>query len=140
LDLGARVLVVARDAHNVTALRMEWEGGGRDADALVADVTTPASRAVLAQAVAEHFGSLDILVNNVGAGLRKPFTEYSEEDIDVLASRNFASTVYVSRILHSAMRLGKAPAIVNVGSIAGVTPVRGTHVYAALWERSGAYA
>jgi Tropinone reductase 1 len=132
LDLGARVLVVARDAEAVAAVRAEWQGSGRDGSALAADVTTTVGRAALARAVTEHVGPLDVLVNNVGAGLRKPFDEYTEEDIDALVSRNFASTVHVSRLLHPALRLGTAPAVVNVGSVAGVTAVRGTHVYGAL--------
>ncbi len=132
LDLGARVLVVARDADGVAAMNAEWRASGRDGDARVADVTTTEGRAALAPAVLERFGGLDILVNNVGAGLRKPFAEYSEEDIDALVSRNFSSTVHVSRLLHPVLRLGAAPSVVNVGSIAGVTAVRGTHVYGAL--------
>ena len=35
LDLGASVLVVARDSHGVEATRLEWQGNGRDGDAVM---------------------------------------------------------------------------------------------------------
>jgi NAD(P)-dependent dehydrogenase (short-subunit alcohol dehydrogenase family) len=40
------------------------------------DVTSDEGRAALASEVTSRWGALDIFVNNVGAGLRKPFVDY----------------------------------------------------------------
>jgi Tropinone reductase 1 len=132
LDLGASMLVVARDARGVEATRSEWKESGRDGDALVADVTSGEGRATLAGAVSARWGAFDILVNNVGAGLRKRFAEYTEADVDALMSVNFTSALHVSRVLFPLLSRGSDAAVVNVGSIAGVVSVRGTAVYGAL--------
>ena len=132
MDLGARVLVVGRDPGTVEATRSAWQAEGRDGDAVVADVTTPAGRAALMEEVDGRWGALDILVNNVGAGLRKPVTELTEEDVEGLVARNFTSALHVSRLLFPLLGAGRDVAVVNVGSIAGMRSVRGSAVYGAL--------
>ena len=132
MELGARVLVVGRDAGTVEATRSAWRAEGRDGDAVVADVTTPAGRAALAEQVDRRWGALDILVNNVGAGLRKPAVELSEEDVDGLVARNFTSALHVSQLLFPLLCAGRDAAVVNVGSVAGIRSVRGAAVYGAL--------
>jgi Tropinone reductase 1 len=132
LDLGASVLVAARAPALVEATRLEWKKHGLDADALVADVTSGEGRAALVREATQRWGAVDILVNNVGAGLRKPFVEYTEEDVDGLVSRNLTSALHLTRAFHPLLHKGFDPAVVNVGSIAGVLSVRGTTVYGAL--------
>ncbi len=132
LDLGASVLVVARDPQVVEATRAEWKRSGRDGDAVSGDATSGEGRAALAREVSSRWGALDILVNNVGAGLRKPLVDYTESDVDDLVSRNFTSALHVSRVLFPFLSRGTDAAIVNVGSIAGVVNVSGTAVYGAL--------
>jgi tropinone reductase I len=132
LDLGASVLVVARDPQGVEATRGEWKRNGRDGDAVVGDVTSVEGRATLAREVSSRWGALDILVNNVGAGLRKPFADYTESEVDDLVSRNFTSALHVARVLFPLLSKGVDAAVVNVGSIAGVVNVSGTAVYGAL--------
>ncbi len=131
LDLGASVLVAARDPRGVDETRQQWAGSGRDGEALVADVTTRDGRAELVAAVAARWESLDILVNNVGAGLRKPFTEATEEDVVALVSRNLTAAVHLSRDLLPFLSKGTEPAVVNVGSVAGLVSVRATLLYGA---------
>jgi Tropinone reductase 1 len=136
LDLGASVLVVGRDEKGVAAARDEWKAAGLSGDAIVADMTTPAGRSVLAEEVARRWGGMDVLVNNVGGGLRKPFVELTDEDVDGLVSRNLSSALHLSRLFYPLLSRGASAAasasVVNVGSIAGVVSVRGTLVYGAI--------
>jgi Tropinone reductase 1 len=132
LDLGASVLVAARDPIGVDAARAEWNERGNKADALVADVTTPEGRTALVREASSRWEAIDILINNVGAGLRKPFADYTEEDVDALVSRNFTSALHVSRTFLPLLTKGSDAAVVNVGSIAGLVTVRGTSIYGAL--------
>jgi Tropinone reductase 1 len=132
LDLGASVLVVARDPDTVEATRRQWKESGRAGDAVVGDVTGSDGPAALERDVRARWDGLDILVNNVGAGLRKPFVEYTDDDVNALVSRNFTSTAAVSRVLFPLLSRGTDAAVVNVGSVAGLVSVRGTAIYGAL--------
>jgi tropinone reductase I len=132
LELGAQVLVAARDQDAIGSAREAWRKSSYDGDGVAADVTSAEGREALARAVEDRWGALDILVNNVGAGLRKPLLDLSDADITDLVSRNFASTLNVSRRLYPLLSRGAAPVVVNVGSIAGVVTVSGTPVYGAL--------
>lgn len=132
LALGAQVLVVARDPETVEATRRGWRTEGREGDAVVADVTVPEGRARLVKEVEKRWGALDVLVNNVGAGLRKPLAELTEEDVEGLVARNFSSALHVSRVLFPLLGAGSDATVVNVGSVAGLRSVRGSAVYGAL--------
>lgn len=132
LALGAEVLVVGRDPDTVEATRRAWRTEGREGDAAVADVTASEGRGGLAKEVEGRWGALDLLVNNVGAGLRKPVAELSEEDVERLVARNFTSALHVSRLLFPLLGAGSDAAVVNVGSVAGLRSVRGAAVYGAL--------
>lgn len=135
LDLGASVPVVARNPRGVESTRREWKDSGRDGDAVVVDVTSGEGRATLAGEVSARWGAVDLLVNNVGAGLRKRFAECTEEDVDALVSLNFKSALHVSPVLFPLLARGSDAAVVNVGSIADVVSVRGPAVYGALKAR-----
>ena len=132
LGLGAEVLVVGRDPGGVEATRSVWRTEGRDGDAVVADVTTPDGRGALVNEIERRWGALDLLVNNVGAGLRKPLAELTEEDVEGLVAKNFSSALHVSRLLSPRLGAGSDAAVVNVGSVAGIRSVRGSAVYGAL--------
>jgi hypothetical protein len=116
LALGAQVLVVGRDEQGIDNTRAEWARHGALGEAVAADVATAEGRKVLAYAVGTRWSGLDILVNNVGLGLRKPFVEHTDDDLASLVDLNFMATVKVSRDLFSLLRQGTNAAVVNVGS------------------------
>jgi len=132
LALGASVLVVGRDQEGVDWLRGVWKEESQDGETLVADVTTEAGRQRLAHAVRSRWGALDILVNNVGAGIRKPFMEHEPADITRLVDLNLTSMLHVTRDHFPLLRAGARPVVVNVGSVAGLVSVRNAPVYGAL--------
>jgi Tropinone reductase 1 len=132
LSLGASVIVVGRDAEAVERLRLTWQEERRDGEALVADVTTDAGRRALELAVRLRWSALDILVNNVGAGVRKPFAEHDAGDLARLVDLNFASMLHVTQDHLPLLKAGTHPRVVNVGSVAGLVSVRNAPVYGAL--------
>lgn len=132
LELGAQVLVVGRDETRAEESRRAWRAAGAAGDVVVADVTTVEGRERVVQAVRSVAKPLDVLVNNVGAGLRKTFTELTAEDIDRLVELNFTSAALLTQALHSELRAANGAAVVNVSSVAGRMSVRNTAVYGAI--------
>jgi 3-oxoacyl-[acyl-carrier protein] reductase len=84
--------------------------------------------AAVAQTV-DHFGSLDILVNNAAVGSFGPITDLKIDEIDEMLTINVRSVVIAIREALAHLRDGGR--IINIGSInADRTPFPGQSVYA----------
>ena len=70
---GADVLISARTEDQLAKVAREIETAGRRAVVVPADLSDLDAAAGLARAAAEAFGRLDIVVNNVGGALPRPF-------------------------------------------------------------------
>jgi 7-alpha-hydroxysteroid dehydrogenase len=70
---GADVLISARTEDQLAKVAREIEAAGRRAVVVPADLADLDAAASLAGAAAEAFGRLDIVVNNVGGALPRPF-------------------------------------------------------------------
>jgi Tropinone reductase 1 len=132
LSLGAHVLVVGRDPATADEVRHLWQEKRWGGDALVADVTTEGGRSKLLREAQVRWAALDVLVNNVGAGIRKPFADHDAADVRRLVELNFASMLHLTRDLFPLLKAGTNAAVVNVGSVAGLVTVRNAPVYGAL--------
>jgi NAD(P)-dependent dehydrogenase (short-subunit alcohol dehydrogenase family) len=132
LDLDATVIVVGRDESRADATRAEWRAKGLAGEVVVADVTTADGRARVIDAIHADGTSLDALVNNVGAGLRKTFVEFTVDDIDRLVTLNFTSAAMLMQALYPTLKAANGAAVVNVSSVAGMVGVRNTAIYGAI--------
>jgi short-subunit dehydrogenase len=66
-----------------------------------------------------HYGRVDILINNAGAGLYAPSWSAPEQDVRRLFELNFFAAWDMIRLVVPAMRHERSGMIVNIGSIAG---------------------
>ncbi|VUC82863.1 1,2-dihydroxycyclohexa-3,5-diene-1-carboxylate dehydrogenase [Raoultella terrigena] len=115
---GARLLLIDRSryVHELAATLAE---SGCEVLALEADLEQWAStEQVFAEGVA-HFGSLDVLINNIGGTIwARPFAEYQPQQIEQEIRRSLFPTLWGCRAaLPWMLRQGKG-AIVNVSSVA----------------------
>ena len=62
----------------------------------------------VADAAVKHFDHIDLLVNNAGIYLPKPFTEYTPEDFERMISTNVAGYFFVTQLVVSHMRQRKS--------------------------------
>jgi NAD(P)-dependent dehydrogenase (short-subunit alcohol dehydrogenase family) len=92
------------------------------------DLSEPAAPAALIEQSVAELGGLDVLVNNVGAGVHTSFAEVTDEEWDALWQLNVMSYVRAIRaaVPHLVERRG---AIVNVSSSAGKRPSLGLPHY-----------
>ncbi len=79
--------------------------------------------------IKKHFGSLDILINNVGTNIRKKTAEYSDKELDQLLRTNMISAFSLSRDLYPLLQASGSASIVNISSVAGMTHVRTGSIY-----------
>jgi NAD(P)-dependent dehydrogenase (short-subunit alcohol dehydrogenase family) len=71
--------------------------------AMDCDVTDPASGEQIVGAAMDRFGRVDSLVNSAGLYTEKPFTEYSDQDFDLVVGVNLRGFFNVSRSAVAAM-------------------------------------
>lgn len=131
---GANLVLIARGEEKLRTLADELAVGER---AIVAplDVTDlDAFGHALAQA-AERFGSVDVLVNNAGFHTRGLFETVAVEDIGRMVDVNLKAPLMASSLalpyLRKSLLKSNRPAIINVASLAGRTPVPGSTIYSA---------
>ena len=94
-------------------------------------MTLAADRQAAVDAINQTFGGiLDVLVNNAGGNIRKKALDYTPEEVELLLARNFTSSFELSRLLHPLLKraatIGQegGSAVVNIGSVAGLTAIR----------------
>lgn len=121
---GAKVALAARQTGKLAELRAAIEAAGGTALAVAMDVTDAASiRAAFDQAEA-GLGPVDVLVNNAGIAIPKPFLEITEEDWDTVLDTNLKGCFLVgqeaARRMAARHREGRGGgAIINVASVLG---------------------
>lgn len=118
LARGYNVVAVARNMRRANALS--------ESKALVfvegdVGVASTAERAVAA-AVA-RFGSVELLVNNAGIFLAKPFIDYTPDDYAQLVSTNFTGFFHMTQRALSAMAPRKAGHVVSIGTSLSQQPI-----------------
>ncbi|GAA3335701.1 SDR family NAD(P)-dependent oxidoreductase [Amorphoplanes nipponensis] len=126
---GFHVVAAARRADRLAELVQEI---GPDATAVACDVTSDASVAALAAAVAELGAPLALLVNNAG-GARgmDPVEAGSVGDWQWMYDVNVLGTLRVTQALLPALEAGGAGTVVTIGSTAGFTVYEGGGGYTA---------
>jgi NAD(P)-dependent dehydrogenase (short-subunit alcohol dehydrogenase family) len=82
------------------------------------DVADDASVRAAVQATVDHFGSLDIVVNNAGIGAQGTVADNSDEEWARVLDINVIGMVRVTRAALPHLRASRAAAVVNTCSIA----------------------
>ncbi len=93
------------------------------------DASDIKERKKLIDFIEKSYGSLDILINNVGTNIRKKTAEYSDEELGHLLRTNMISAFSLSRDLYPLLRASGNASIVNISSVAGMTHVRTGSIY-----------
>jgi NAD(P)-dependent dehydrogenase (short-subunit alcohol dehydrogenase family) len=114
---GARVFLADIDERKGKDAAAEIGAQG-EAVCLRADVTDSASVNQMAQEVDRRFGRIDILVNNVGVRITKPFLEHTDADWNIMIATNLTGPFFCARAVTPFMIRGGSGRIINTASIA----------------------
>lgn len=81
-----------------------------------------------AEAATKHFGHIDLLVNNAGIYMPKPFTEYTPEDFEVMVATNIAGYFFVTQQVIAQMHKQKSGHIVSISAVVTDQPLAGAPI------------
>ncbi len=123
--LGANLLLVARDEDYLEQVRVELadEHEGIAVYAMGADLAEAEERLAVFDWIADLGVPLSLLVNNAGGNVPRPALDYGDDYRSIFELNLFAA-FEMCRLAHPQLVQHANAAIVNVGSVSGVTHVR----------------
>jgi 3-oxoacyl-[acyl-carrier protein] reductase len=128
---GASVVLVARRAERLAALRSRIEKSGFAALAVEADVRDRAAMAAAFDAAEKKFGTVTIFVNNAGVAHSGRAVELAEEEWRRILSTNLDAVFFCAQEAARRMLAIKSTgAIVNIASVLGFGVDKGVVAYA----------
>ena len=114
---GAKVAVVDIDFEGAKRVVARLLGSGATALAAQADVSNEASVASMVSTVVEHFGAINILVNNAGKDPRYVWHEMSVEQWDHIQAVNLRSCFLCARAVFPYFKKQGSGKIINISSV-----------------------
>jgi len=129
-SLGANVVLAARSTADIERISEEIRNTGASAIAVVCDVSRYSDIEKLVSKTVEHYGQIDVLVNN--AGLIEPIARIAESDPSkwsLIADVNYKGVYYGMRSAIPVMLKGKGGVIVNISSGAAYGALEGWSHY-----------
>ena len=95
------------------------------------DVADIAATRAFANEAAAAFGPVDILFNNAGINVRKPFEAYTEEEFDRIVDVHLKGMFFMAQAVYPAMLARGRGCIINVASQRGLKGAPNSSVYSA---------
>src|SRR5262249_43514890 len=89
------------------------------------DIGDPSTAVKIVDSAVSNFGRIDVLINNAGVFILKPFTEYTHEDFNSLVSTTLAGFLYLSQLAVKQMLKQKSGNIINVSTTLVDQPIAG---------------
>jgi len=119
LERGANVVMNGRDEAKLTAVAEEL-GHGDQIALVIGDVSQKEICQKMVDTAVERFGSVDVLVNNAGHFYPKPFTDYSEEELDSFLAVHLKGTYFTSQAAVKQMRKQDGGVIINITTVLAI--------------------
>jgi len=89
------------------------------------DIGQQQTAAYAVEAAINNFGTVDVLVNNAGIFLTKPFTNFTTEDFNALVSTNLLGFLYITQHSVKQMLKQKSGCVVSITAALADRPIAG---------------
>jgi 3-oxoacyl-[acyl-carrier protein] reductase len=118
-DEGAGLFLTARTAAEVeeTAKRASARGAG--VEWCTADVRSKAEVEKAYRLAVDTYGGIDVLVNNAGVWIEKPFLDFTDEEWALTLDTNVSGVYHCTRAVLPAMKARRRGRIITLASIDG---------------------
>jgi NAD(P)-dependent dehydrogenase (short-subunit alcohol dehydrogenase family) len=117
-----------REGYNVVATSRDANRDLTRSDGLVllnGDIGKQQTAADAVEAAINNFGTIDVLVNNAGIFLTKPFTDFTTEDFEALVSINLLGFFYITQRTVKQMLKQKSGCVVSITAALADRPIAG---------------
>ena len=114
-----------KEAYNVvgTSLNVQSLTASSNLVLVEGDIGKPETAAKTVDAAINHFGTIDVLVNNAGILRTKPFTDFATEDFNALFSTNLLGFLYITQLTVKQMLKQKSGNVVTITASLADQPV-----------------
>ncbi len=129
-EAGANLMLVARNKKNLEAIAEELRELTR-VEIFAMDVSDAEACVDLFKKTLFEFERLDVLVNNAGYHERGDVESVDADDLGKIIDVNLKAPIMLTRMALPHIREAGGGAVINVGSLAGRTPVPGSATYSA---------
>ena len=123
LQNGASVIIASRKQARIDEALEGLKDLG-DVQGIAADISTAEGRKQLVDLVSDHWGTLDVLINNAGTNFAAQLEDYSDAAFEKVVNTNLSAVFSLTRDLTPLLEKGASvedPArIVNIGSMDGI--------------------
>jgi NAD(P)-dependent dehydrogenase (short-subunit alcohol dehydrogenase family) len=119
-----------REGYNVIATSRVANRKLTSSDSLVlldGDIGNQQTADYAVEAAINNFGTVDVLVNNAGIFLKKPFTDFTTEDFDALVSTNLVGFFYITQRTVKEMLKQKSGCVVSITAALADRPIAGVN-------------
>ncbi len=116
---GAKVVVTSRTVPLIEETADEIIKKGGEAIAVPVDVKNPQSIEMMVAQVMDHYGRVDILINNAGIAPMKRTIDTDIEDWNDVMNTNLKSAFLASKAVAKSMLKERKGKIINIGSVLG---------------------
>ena len=123
---GAEVIVAGRRKRELNQAVKEIGGA---ATALVMDVNDTAAMPELVKGLRTKHGPIDILINNAGISLKKPFVDTTGPELHSILQTNVIGALALTRALHPQLRVSGHGSVVFISSMAALMGVPWVSAY-----------
>lgn len=130
--IGSDIMVVSRTRSQLeeASVVIRKEGNIR-VETLCADVSDLTTHEAIVQKTIEQFGKIDVLVNNAGSNIRKPFLDVTVEDYDTIMQIQLKAVYFLTqKVAKHMVQVGRGK-IINLASLTSKIGVANISVYGA---------
>ena len=129
-----------REGYNVVATSREANRKLTISGSLVllhGDIGKQQTAADAVEAAINNFGAIDVLVNNAGIFLTKPFTDFTTDDFDALVSTNLLGFFYITQRTVKEMLKQKSGCVVSITAALADRPIAGENSSISMMTKGG---
>jgi NAD(P)-dependent dehydrogenase (short-subunit alcohol dehydrogenase family) len=139
LKEGANIVVNARNQERLEEILHQNKEYKSRIKVVAGDIGLKLTGETLASTALEVFGSIDVLINNAGIFIPKPFLEATEEDLDLHFSTAVKGTYCTSQAVIPSMMKQNDGCIINIGSMWVEHPLAATPCSASQVAKGGVH-
>ncbi|MFZ0953704.1 MAG: SDR family oxidoreductase [Candidatus Sulfotelmatobacter sp.] len=129
-----------REGYNVVATSRDANRKLTASGSLVlldGDIGNQQTAAQAVEAAINNFGTIDLLVNNAGIFLNKPFTDFTTDDFDALVSTNLLGFFYITQRSVKEMVKQKSGCVVSITAALADRPIAGENGSISMMTKGG---